>query len=309
MAKKALAVSGLRYVAAVARQGSFSAAARECGVSQPTVSNAIADLEAALGARLFERTTRKHAVTPAGERLLPMVQAVLGAVADLEREAKAIKHPARKLLRIGFSQLVGAQRLALLFEPFAKERRDVELIYKECSQSDMETRLDANAVDIVCGTGLGRARNRSRQQLHREALRWVAPHGTSVAERVELREVSRHRLVLTDGSCGLAPATRELFARARLSIDEYAGHAISYAALEEWADLGIGGAVLPASQIRRAHSAALVQDDEPLLLRYEAVWRPDQLVAQHAQAFVKYLRTVVPGILKGSASHARQVLR
>src|SRR5262245_6899364 len=129
-----LALPAVRYGVAVARQGSFTAAARACRVSQPTVSNAIADLEEALGARLFERSTRKLALTPAGQQLLPKLEAALEALSDLEREAKALKSPTRKLLRIGFSQLVGAQRLALLFEPFAKEHKDVELIYKECAQ-------------------------------------------------------------------------------------------------------------------------------------------------------------------------------
>jgi DNA-binding transcriptional LysR family regulator len=297
-----IALPTLRYAAAVARLGSFSAAARESGVSQPTVSNAIADLEEALGARLFERSTRKVRMTPAGRVLLPMMHAVLGAVADLEREAQALEAPSRKLLRIGFSQLVGAQRLGMLFEPFGKAHRDVELIYKECSQGDMEGRLEANSVDVVCGTGLGRARNRSRQLLHREALRWVAPNGAAAGDRVSLREVARYRLVLTDGSCGLAPATREIFARARISIDEYAGQAMTYAVLEEWADLGIGGAILPESQIRKARSSALENNAKPLILTYEAVWRKDLLVAQHTKAFVEYLRTVVPGIIKGSAS-------
>jgi len=231
-----------------------------------------------------------------------MAQAVLQALSELEREAKALKTPSRKLLRVGFSQLVGAQRLALLFEPFAKEHRDVEFIYKECSQGDMEGRLDANTVDVVCGTGIGRAANRSRHLLHKEALRWVPPNGVLPAERANLREVARSRLVLTDGSCGLAPATRELFARARIAIDEYAGQAMSYAALEEWAGLGIGGAVLPASHIRRAPSAALEHNDKPLLLEYEAVWRKDLLVAQHTKAFVQYLRRVVPRIVRGLAA-------
>lgn len=294
-----IALPGLRYVAEVARHGSFSAAARECGVSQPTVSNAIADLEDALGARLFERSTRKLAVTPAGAVLLPMVDAVLAALADLEREARALKNPRRKLLRIGFSQLVGAQRLALLFEPFAKRHADVEFIYKECSQGDMESRLDENTIDVVCGIGLGRAKNRARHLVHREPLRWVAPNGRVAPDRVNLREIARSRLVLTDGSCGLAPATRELFLRARIPIDEYAGHALSYAALEDWAELGIGGAILPLSHIRKAPSAAIEHHDKPLTLSYEAVWRKDLLVAQHTKAFVDYLRAVVPRLVKG----------
>jgi DNA-binding transcriptional LysR family regulator len=296
-----IAFPALRYAAAVNRLGSFSAAARACGVSQPTVSSAIASLEEALGARLFERTTRKVALTPAGGRLLPMVEEVTSAVADLEREATALRTPERKLLRIGFSQLVGAQRLGLLFEPFVRHNPDVEIVYKQCSQGDMEDRLDANTVDVVCGTGLGRARNRARQVLYKDALHWVPPSGVDVGAHATLPEAARRRLVLTNDSCGLAAATRQLFAHARIRIDEYAGYAMSYAALEEWAELGIGGAVLPASHIRKAGSAPLHRDKTALALTYEAVWRKDLLVSLHAKAFVAYLRSVVPGLARGGA--------
>ena len=297
----AITLPMLRYATAVARHGSFSAAARACGVSQPTISNAIAVLEDALGARLFERTTRALTLTPAGDRLLPLVHGVVEAVAELDRAAGALRAPARKLLRIGFSTLVGAQRLGLLFEPFVRRHPDIEIIYKECSMGDMERRLDAGSVDIVCGTQLGRAANRARQVLYRDALRWVPPSGTPAGDRITLPEIARHRLVLTDGSCGLASATRQLFAQARIAIDEYAGHAMSYAALEEWTELGIGGAILPAAHIRKAPSAALERDRKPVALTYEAVWRKDLLVALHAKAFVGYLRGVVPGLARGIA--------
>src|ERR1041384_1434547 len=104
-ANDAITLQMLRHAIAVGRHGSCSAAARASGVSQPTVSNAIALLEEALGARLFERTTRRLALTPAGERLLPMMRGVIDAVAELDRETAALKAPARKLLRIGFSPL------------------------------------------------------------------------------------------------------------------------------------------------------------------------------------------------------------
>jgi LysR family transcriptional regulator, hydrogen peroxide-inducible genes activator len=292
-----ITLPSLRYAAAVARHGSFTAAARECGVSQPTISNAVADLEETLGARIFERSTRKLAPTPAGERLLPLISAVIEASSDLEREAGLLKEPPRKLLRVGFSQLLGAQRLGLLFEPYARKEK-VEIVYKECAHDDMESRLEANTVDVVCGVRLARSKNRGRQLLYREPLRFVPPSGVASGTRATLLDVARSRLVLTDGSCGLAPATRELFARAGVTIDEYAGRAISYAALEEWTELGIGGAILPESRIRRTKSAPLVHDDAPIHLAYEAVWRKDLLVAQHMETFVRYLRTVVPRLVR-----------
>jgi hypothetical protein len=125
----------------------------------------------------------------------------------------------------------------------------------------------------VCGIGIGRAANRGRLRLYEDELRWIAPDATPGPARVGLREVARERLVLTVGSCGLAGATRALFAAARLPIVEYAGHALGYAVLEEWAELGIGGAIVPAAHIRRATSAALVVDGQPARLAYEAVWR------------------------------------
>jgi DNA-binding transcriptional LysR family regulator len=299
MSTKPLTLAVLRYTSEVARRGSFTAAARECGVSQPTVSNAIADLEDALGVRLFERSTKRLAATPAGDRLVPLVQGIVSAVAELEREARAIKAPEKKLLRIGFSPLVGAQRLGLLFEPFVRQIDGLEIVYKECAQDDMESRIDAGAVDVVCGVGLAKAHQRARQLLYREPLRYIAPNGTTLGEAITLREIARARLVLTVGLCGLAPATRALFAQSKIRIDEYAGQAMSYSVLEDWAELGIGGAVLPASFVRKARSAALVRDGDPIEIAYEAVWRKDLLVADHTKAFARYVRTTVPRLVKG----------
>ncbi len=66
---------------AVARQGSFGRAATELLVTQPAVSERIRHLERACGRRLFERTTKGAALTPAGERLLPYAQRCV-ALAD-----------------------------------------------------------------------------------------------------------------------------------------------------------------------------------------------------------------------------------
>jgi DNA-binding transcriptional LysR family regulator len=294
-------LAGLRYVAAVVAHGSFSAAARAAGVSQPTISNAIADLEEACGARLFERSTRRLALTPAGERLLPSIQGVLDALAELERAAKVLRSPPQKLLRVGFSPLLGAQRLARLFSPFIAGDRTVELIYKECTVGDLEQRLDTGALDVVCGIGIGRAPNRARQRLYSDELRWIPPNAAPAPEQVGLRDVASERLLLTVGNCGLAGATRALFSAARISIREYAGFALTYSALEEWAELGIGGALLPTVHIRRTPGARLVIDGHPARLTYEAVWRKDHLVADHTKAFARYLRTVTPRLVRGGA--------
>lgn len=79
-----LAVNDLEAVLAIARKGSFRAAAIELGLSATALSHAIGKLEADLGVRLFNRTTRSVALTEAGrlfvERVGPSLQDVRGAL-------------------------------------------------------------------------------------------------------------------------------------------------------------------------------------------------------------------------------------
>ena len=74
----------LRFAIAVADKGSFTEAASECFVTQPTLSNGIAQLEAELGDRLFVRTTRKVTLTTFGEQVMPYMAEVLRAQTTLE---------------------------------------------------------------------------------------------------------------------------------------------------------------------------------------------------------------------------------
>ena len=89
----------LAALVAVADAGTFTEAATELGLSQATVSRAIAGLEAALGARLLQRTTRQVALTATGARVLPAARRVLEEVTHLERTV-ARQH---QELRIGYA--------------------------------------------------------------------------------------------------------------------------------------------------------------------------------------------------------------
>jgi|JI10StandDraft_1071094.scaffolds.fasta_scaffold02479_18 DNA-binding transcriptional LysR family regulator len=82
-------LEGLRALVAVADQGGFSAAGRALRLSTNAVSHRIARLEATLGARLFERTTRMVRTTAAGERLLVRARRVLDELELAAREASA----------------------------------------------------------------------------------------------------------------------------------------------------------------------------------------------------------------------------
>ena len=107
-----LSFEGLRYAQAVARTGSFSAAAREYDVTQPALSNAIRRLEKILGARLFERNTRGARPTVFGATILPRIDAALAALDAITAEARHWRAGEPRPVRIGGSPPISADVVA-----------------------------------------------------------------------------------------------------------------------------------------------------------------------------------------------------
>ncbi|WP_155728231.1 LysR family transcriptional regulator, partial [Mycobacterium avium] len=94
-------IAGLRAFVAVAEKRQFSGAATALGVSQSTLSQALAALEAGLGTQLVERSTRRVFLTPQGAELLPHAQAVVEAADAFTAAAAGSADPLRAGMRLG----------------------------------------------------------------------------------------------------------------------------------------------------------------------------------------------------------------
>ncbi|VIO79421.1 LysR family transcriptional regulator [Bradyrhizobium ivorense] len=101
----------LEAAVAVARRRSFRAAAAELGLSTTALSQAIADLEARLGVRLFNRTTRSVAPTPAGEQFVAEVAPALTAIREASDAVNQHRATPTGVLRLNTS--AGAARRIL----------------------------------------------------------------------------------------------------------------------------------------------------------------------------------------------------
>lgn len=286
----------LQYAKIVAETGSFSAAARACRVSQPTISNAISELEAEWGAKLFKRNTRRVELSAFGRGILRHIEGMLNTARELEQEVKSLVNPRHKLLRVAFSPVIDSRRLMAMFEPFKERYPDLEIYYKECNADDLETRLDNEQVDVICGIRLRKSASRKRQVLYRDVLRYLPRGGvqTGGAQSVSLHELARESLILTVGVCGLAPLTRELFQHNKIVLHEYPGQAISYQVLQEWSELGIGAALLPESRIAGNAKAypLLTANRKPVTVSFEAVWDKSASTTEHVKGFFRYLRDI-----------------
>ncbi|ART55905.1 LysR family transcriptional regulator [Acidovorax carolinensis] len=102
----------MRVFQAVVEEGGFAAAARSMELSPPVVTRLVADLEQHLGTRLLQRTTRKLALTDAGESYLLRVRAILHEIEDAEAAAAASTRDLRGTIRVLAAPLLATHFLA-----------------------------------------------------------------------------------------------------------------------------------------------------------------------------------------------------
>ena len=102
-------VDGLKAFVATAQTGSFTDAAERMGISNRLTSKYVAELEARIGARLLQRTTRKVGLTPVGEDLLARAPALLDELDDLigsvREESKGLSGLVRISAPVSFGEI------------------------------------------------------------------------------------------------------------------------------------------------------------------------------------------------------------
>lgn len=108
----------MRYVIAVAEMNSFTRAAQRCLVVQSALSHQIARLEKELGARLFERTSRRVRLTPAGAAFLPAARQCLDAAERVAAEVAAAVGEVRGRLAVGLIPTVAAVDIPAVLREF-----------------------------------------------------------------------------------------------------------------------------------------------------------------------------------------------
>ena len=93
-------IDKLEYVVALARERHFGRAAERCGVSQPTLSAGLKQLEDALGILLVKRSSRFIGFTPEGERVLAWAHRLVGDARAMRQDVSAMKHGLNGHLRL-----------------------------------------------------------------------------------------------------------------------------------------------------------------------------------------------------------------
>jgi DNA-binding transcriptional LysR family regulator len=143
-------IDAMKLFLRVADAGSFSRAAADLSIGQPTVSRRIQDLEHQLGAELFHRTTRALSLTEAGQRFYGRAQDILAEFEEAEAEARGLDQEPVGMLRISaphsFAKLVITPAVASFLDKYPHVRMDL-------MTDDTYTDLVTEGVDLAFRLG------------------------------------------------------------------------------------------------------------------------------------------------------------
>lgn len=280
---------------AAADEGSFSAAARRLGLTPAAVSKSVAQLEARLGVRLFQRTTRQLALTTDGERLHGQVRLPWREISDALTDLRQGAGKPAGTLKVALAHTVGREYVVPLLGEFVRRYPDV---VPDLHFDNRQVDLVAEGFDVAIGGGIELTDALIARELSQPRIVLVASPAYLKANRTpkQPQDLVRHRGLLRRSIANgrLMPwalkngAGQELIASARpvMVLDDPEAMARAAAA-------GIGIALLPLPHaLPLLESGALVRvlrdwyaESRPLSLYYTS----RKLVPAKVRVFVDYM--------------------
>lgn len=251
----------LRYVVAVAETNSFTRAAERCLVVQSALSHQVARLERELGARLFERTSRRVRLTEAGAAFLPAARQCLEAAQRGVAEVAAAVGEVRGQLRVGVIPVVTALDVPDVLHDFHHRYAQVRVSLRVGVSEPLIEQVRQGDVDVAfVGLPLGqRPEGVSCRELKREDLVAVVPanHPLAAARRVDLTRLSAETFVdWPAGTAGRLQSDRG-FASAGVARD-VAFEVSSAEHMARFVRQGLAVAMLPATYARELRDVAIL---------------------------------------------------
>jgi LysR family cyn operon transcriptional activator len=191
----------LRYFLAVAEAGSFSRAADRLGISQPTLSQQMRDLEAGLRVSLFQRRGKRILLTSAGLIFQEHARAILRQLESFLQELSNEPQQLRGALHLGVVPILNVPLVPHLLGLFAAKHPGISMIVDEISSTEIETALEEGRMDVGLGFVTRYSPNLRYERLCTDEFALVVSeeHAWSKRRKVPFAELHQQRLLqLTD---------------------------------------------------------------------------------------------------------------
>ncbi|WP_280438040.1 LysR substrate-binding domain-containing protein [Nocardia carnea] len=187
MSRRTMEIRHLRYFLAVAEHLHYGRAAKALNMAQPPLSQQIRRLESALQLELFERSSRRVALTEEGRFLVDAAREVVGQSDHFENLARALRMGEAGELRIGFAATAMNWGLAMKLREFRSMFPAADVIAHQMSVADQAIALQGDRIDLAFTVGGLNYENLEVLDLAEEPLRVVLPADHRLAGEVSIR--------------------------------------------------------------------------------------------------------------------------
>lgn len=292
----------LRYLVAVAEEGTFTRAATRVRVAQPAISQQIAQLERELGERLFDRSDRRVRLTPAGEAFLPFARAALDAAVGGRDAVNSLRGVLAGRLTLGTVPFPPAAVLDQLQE-FQRRHARVRLTLRVGDPEDLAADvasglLDAAVIGVASSrlpagpTGQRLPAALASTALATEPLVIAVPPGHPLAANAtaDLADLRDEPIVTLTRGTGLRSTLEAACDDLGFTVDVHA-ETDDLTLVADLVGRGLGVALLPRSVAERAQSRLVaVELRRPALNRPMVLIWPRQRVSIPGRAFLDLFR-------------------
>jgi DNA-binding transcriptional LysR family regulator len=251
-------VDRLRAFVAVARSRRFVRAARVLGVSQPSLSRRVQQLEHDLGAKLVVRTPAGVVLTSAGERFLPHAERALASVDAGRTAIDELSGQPRGTVTLGSQPTISAYVLPPVLARFHARHPSVVLRLREAPTEQLEERVAAGEIDLAIMNLPVRRVELAAQKLWQEDYVLVVPAGhrlASIGRAVALAEAAGEALVIIAGipsTAAMLAACDERGVQPRIVLE-----ADNMEAVRRMVERGLGVSLLPRTMAQAADARRL----------------------------------------------------
>ncbi|MFS2042365.1 MULTISPECIES: LysR family transcriptional regulator [Rhizobium/Agrobacterium group] len=295
----------IRSFQAVVELGNFSRAAERLGTSQASVSHAINDLETLLGARLFDRTTRRVELTEAGQIF---AAGALAGLAEMDRSIEAVRDLSKLragLVRIAAPSLLAATVLPRLTMKMASVYPNLKLSIEDLGVDLIVNKVRNGLCDLGVGTFNSDEENIDSQHILSDRLllfTWQE-HEFRSREEVGWTDLQNQRIITLTRESKIRLLTEIGFESANLALRPYMEVHQIHTALS-LVENQIGVAVLPTYAFSALNNRRIIARPltDPAITRQVSIITARERAASPAAAAVRpllrsVLREMVPEVL------------
>ena len=285
----------LQAFVSVYRHGSLTRAAEQMFITQPAASVMIRQLEASIGVRLFDRTTRSLRPTVAAHESIGRAERILREIGELERGFDDVARRRRGRLEVGATPAVASSLVPAALVEFRKRYPGVDVTLHDLAPENLSGSVADETVELSIGTPRGPSADVELAPLINDRMCVICTRDSPLARRRQIawNEITAHPTVTVRKGSGIRAIIDDTMARLGLPFEP--AFEVSYLATAlSLTQHGLGISVLPSYLTRYFHSGRLaaIRLVDPVVSRnLSVITRKGASLSPAAESFIEILRS------------------